>query len=45
MVERFEIGRGLAVPIDGEPKQKIDAKEVSRVAIVAEDYCKTVLFI
>ena len=38
MVERFEIGRGLAVPIDGEPKQKIDAKEVSRVAIVAEDY-------
>ena len=38
MVERFEIGRGLAVPIDGEPEQKIDAKEVSRVAIVADDY-------
>ncbi len=38
MVERFEIGRGLAVPIDGEPEQKIDAKQVSRVAIVGEDY-------
>lgn len=38
MVERFEIGRGLAVPIDGEPEQKIDVKEVSHVAVVADDY-------
>ncbi len=38
MVERFEIGRGLAVPIDGEPVQQVEAKEVSRVAIVADDY-------
>ncbi len=38
MVERFEIGRGLAVPIDGEPEQKIDVKDVSRVAILGEDY-------
>ncbi len=38
MVERFEIGRGLAVPIDGEPLQQIDVKEVSQVAIVANDY-------
>ncbi len=38
MVERFEIGRGLAVPIDGEPEQRIDIKEVSQVAIVADDY-------
>jgi Na+-transporting NADH:ubiquinone oxidoreductase subunit A len=38
MVERFEIGRGLAVPMQGEPEQKVDAKEVSQVAIVADDY-------
>lgn len=38
MVERFEIGRGLAVPIDGEPEQRIDVKDVSRVAILGEDY-------
>jgi len=38
MVERFEIGRGLTVPIQGEPEQRIDAKEVSRVAVVADDY-------
>ncbi len=38
MVERFEIGRGLAVPIDGEPEQKIDVKEVAQVAVVADDY-------
>lgn len=38
MVERFEIGRGLNVPIEGEPSQSVDAKEVGRVAIVADDY-------
>jgi Na+-transporting NADH:ubiquinone oxidoreductase subunit A len=38
MVERFEIGRGLTVPIDGEPEQRIEAKEVARVGIVADDY-------
>ncbi len=38
MVERFEIGRGLAVPIEGEPEQKVDAKDVSQVAVVADDY-------
>jgi Na+-transporting NADH:ubiquinone oxidoreductase subunit A len=38
MVERFEIGRGLTVPIEGEPEQRVDTKEVSRVAVVADDY-------
>lgn len=38
MVERFEIGRGLNVPIEGEPAQSVEAKEVGRVAIVADDY-------
>lgn len=42
MVERFEIDRGLNVPIDGEPVQQTDGqaepKEVSKVAIVADDY-------
>ena len=40
MVERFEIDRGLDVPIDGEPDQDAqpDVKEVSEVAIVADDY-------
>lgn len=38
MVERIEIGRGLSVPIEGEPALQIDSKEVSRVALVADDY-------
>lgn len=38
MVERFEIGRGLTIPIEGEPEQRVEAKEVSRVAVVADDY-------
>ncbi|MFK7737775.1 MAG: Na(+)-translocating NADH-quinone reductase subunit A [Pirellulaceae bacterium] len=41
MVERFEIGRGLEVPIDGEPVQSGAApeiKEVGQVGIVADDY-------
>ena len=38
MVERFEIGRGLTIPIAGEPEQRVDIKEVSQVALVAADY-------
>ncbi len=39
MVERFEISRGLTIPIAGEPEQSIvRSKDVSRVGIVAEDY-------
>ena len=38
MVERFEIGRGLDVPIDGEPATTVDVKQVNQVAIVADDY-------
>ena len=40
MVERFEIGRGLNVPIDGEPDQAAqpEFKEVGQVALVADDY-------
>ncbi len=38
MVERFEISRGLSIPIEGEPVQSVDAKDVGRVAIVADDY-------
>ncbi len=38
MVERFEIARGLTVPIEGEPDSQVDTKEVRQVAIVADDY-------
>lgn len=38
MVERFEIGRGLTIPILGEPDQAVGVKDVSQVAIVADDY-------
>ena len=38
MVERFEIGRGLSIPIEGEPAPQVDAKEVGRVGLVADDY-------
>ncbi|MEC8555425.1 MAG: Na(+)-translocating NADH-quinone reductase subunit A [Planctomycetota bacterium] len=40
MVERFEIGRGLSVPIDGEPDQATqpEFKDVGQVALVADDY-------
>lgn len=38
MVQRYEIGRGLSVPIDGEPEPLVDAKEVGQVALVADDY-------
>jgi Na+-transporting NADH:ubiquinone oxidoreductase subunit A len=38
MVERFEIGRGLTVPISGEPSAQIDSKETNRVGLVAADY-------
>ncbi len=38
MIERFEISKGLNVPIEGEPEQRIDVKEVRQVGIVADDY-------
>jgi Na+-transporting NADH:ubiquinone oxidoreductase subunit A len=38
MVERFEIGRGLTIPITGEPEQRISSKDVGQVGIVADDY-------
>ncbi|HBE70659.1 MAG TPA: NADH:ubiquinone reductase (Na(+)-transporting) subunit A [Planctomycetaceae bacterium] len=38
MVERFEIGRGLDLPIGGEPSSDVEVKEVSQVALVADDY-------
>lgn len=38
MIERFDIGRGLDVPIAGEPDPKIEAKDVGSVALVADDY-------
>ncbi len=38
MIERFEISKGLNIPIEGEPEQRVDAKEVRQVGIVAEDY-------
>ncbi len=38
MVERFEIGRGLTIPIEGAPESAIEVKEVSRVGLVADDY-------
>ncbi len=38
MVERFEISKGLTIPIEGEPEQKIDIKNVGQVGIVADDY-------
>lgn len=38
MVERFEIARGLTIPIDGAPSDQVDVKETGRVGIVAADY-------
>ncbi|GIW98756.1 MAG: Na(+)-translocating NADH-quinone reductase subunit A [Pirellulaceae bacterium] len=39
MVMRFELERGLDIPIAGEPDQgTLDVREVSRVALVGEDY-------
>ncbi|MCA9194545.1 MAG: Na(+)-translocating NADH-quinone reductase subunit A [Planctomycetales bacterium] len=38
MVDRFEIGKGLDVPISGEPQQQIDSKDVDQVGLVADDY-------
>lgn len=41
MVERFEIGRGLDVPIEGAPvigDGQPEVKEVSEFALVADDY-------
>ena len=38
MVERFAIAKGLAVPVAGEPDQRIDTKSVGQVALIASDY-------
>ncbi|HAC89161.1 MAG TPA: NADH:ubiquinone reductase (Na(+)-transporting) subunit A [Planctomycetaceae bacterium] len=38
MVERIEIGRGLTIPISGEPAGQVDVKETGRVGLVAADY-------
>jgi Na+-transporting NADH:ubiquinone oxidoreductase subunit A len=38
MVERFTIAKGLAVPVAGEPDQRIDTKTVSQIALVTSDY-------
>jgi Na+-transporting NADH:ubiquinone oxidoreductase subunit A len=38
MVERFEISRGLTIPIAGDPETTIDVKNVGRVGLVADDY-------
>lgn len=38
MIERFELSKGLAIPIDGTPAQQIDSKAVGRVGLVASDY-------
>ncbi|RMF45337.1 MAG: Na(+)-translocating NADH-quinone reductase subunit A [Planctomycetota bacterium] len=39
MVMRFQIERGLDVPIEGDPdQQKVDVKHVSRVALLGDDY-------
>ncbi len=38
MVERFEISKGLKVPLSGEPEQQMDAKSVKQVALLSSDY-------
>ncbi len=40
MVERFEIGRGLNIPISGEPEQDAspELKEAGQVGLVGDDY-------
>ena len=38
MVERFEISKGLSIPIEGQPEQRIDIKLVGQVALVSSDY-------
>lgn len=39
MVERFELSRGLQIPLAGEPEQTIEAgPEISRVGIVGRDF-------
>lgn len=38
MVERIEIGRGLTIPISGEPAAQVDVKETGRVGLVGADY-------
>jgi Na+-transporting NADH:ubiquinone oxidoreductase subunit A len=38
MVERFEIVRGLTIPVQGAPSDQVEVKETTRVGIVASDY-------
>ena len=38
MVERFLISKGLVIPIEGEPEQRIDIKPVRQVALLPSDY-------
>ena len=38
MVDRFEISKGLAIPMEGEPEQTVDVKPVGQVALVSSDY-------
>ncbi len=38
MIERFKISKGLSIPIQGEPEQKLYEKAVDQVAIVSSDY-------
>jgi len=38
MVERFRISKGLSIPIEGEPEQRIDIKSVQQVALLSSDY-------
>ena len=37
-VERFAIAKGPAIPLAGEPDQRIDVKSVGQVALIASDY-------
>jgi len=38
MIERFEISKGLRIPIAGEPEPTIDSKRSGQVALVSSDY-------
>jgi Na+-transporting NADH:ubiquinone oxidoreductase subunit A len=38
MAARFEISKGLAIPIAGDPDQRIDHKLVGQVALLTSDY-------
>ncbi len=38
MVERFEISKGLTIPIEGDAEKRVELKSVRQVALVASDY-------